>query len=216
MKIETTCPQFPGIYGTDFEPNFNSHFSSESDEFGVDVGYDYIDWDSKAYIKSVAEHYVGEIETELVKEGYISSMTFQEVWSPREYNFRNDIIKVVTEITEDNRQKIIEWVRANREVFDEEIKERFTAREASPSYYSNNGDEWFEMLVNDEFDDDDDVQYTFILEVIIKEDELKDDDSIRDNWQGNNSLTEFYTYKDDIPTEVKQAIESYYLNDDDL
>jgi hypothetical protein len=208
--IETTCPQFPGFYHTIFSPELEGHLENESQEMGVEILYDYLDWNNDKYQKEVAEHYSGEMETVLVNEGYITSMKFQKLWSPREYNFYTDLIYVAIGITAENHAKIVEWVKENRESFDSAIKEKFTSHDGFMSKHSNDGDEWFEMLINDEFDDDD-VQYTFIFETIIKEDELKDDDSIQDGWQGNNCLGNYYTIDDNAtPTEVKKAIEAYY------
>ena len=89
-------------------------------------------------------------------------VTFQSVWSPREYNFRNDHINCKIEYTDE--APIIEYVKAHIDAFKRYIKENYTSYDGFASRYSNDveNDGW---LVPDEWNAH---QWGAILDFVVR------------------------------------------------
>lgn len=121
---------------------------------GVDLSDNDIDIDYDAFTKKIGKEYVSELE-DIFKEalGYADfSMEFVRISSPREYNFSTDQI-VYKLITKDD-DKFFEVVRAKMHehyaTLRDMIKERHTSYDGFFSFMSNNIDEWFDEVKENE------------------------------------------------------------------
>lgn len=121
---------------------------------GVDLSDNDIDIDYDAFTKKIGKEYVSELE-DIFKEalGYADfSMEFVRISSPREYNFSTD--QIVYNLTTKDDDKFFEVVRAKmREHYDELkdlIKERHTSYDGFSSYMSNNIEDWFDEVKENE------------------------------------------------------------------
>ena len=145
-KIETFLLLFPGFYGTIFEPYEDSEIDYIN-EVRNDKGLDEIewgdcDWDYDDYRERVAESIVGFVEWELKQMGL--KFTYQEIESPKFYNFSNDSINVEVEV--ESMDKIIQYLNENEDEFRQHIKERYTSRDGFISYHSSNSNDWIDDL----------------------------------------------------------------------
>jgi hypothetical protein len=205
--VEGVCPSFSGFYETAWGGDWDSHLENESDHFGVVIKYDYLDIDYAKYQNDIAEYYTGEVETDLVKGGFITSMKFQKVNSPREYNFSTDKLDVELTITEDNYSKIVEYLENNDEDFKDYITANFSDRSGFYSFYSNDHMEWYKTLVADKLKCEE-TQISSILEFIF-DNEFKDRDDYDyvSDWGGSNSLNDYYSINEKAtPADVLEAI----------
>lgn len=123
MKYNTFCPLFPGFYGTHFEyAGEDSDISYYNQEYGTSLGYDDFKWDYREYEKRVAKAFVERIEKEL-NEFIKIKIEFQEVRSPREYNFENDSINISVQVS---LNKLLQLILARKEQATEYFKETYT------------------------------------------------------------------------------------------
>jgi hypothetical protein len=139
IKIEGYLPVFTGFYNTIFEPN---------EEMYIEDGYDYddYDFDYKKYYEDMGEACSDAIEEQL--EDFEIKINFQEVVSPKAYNFSNDSFNVEYTVTPKSIAKITSYLKANKEAFDKYLKDNYTSRSGFMSSYSNDADDWFEDLKN--------------------------------------------------------------------
>lgn len=118
---ESFLPIFPGTYGTIFED---------------------IDWDQK---DEIGKTLVGVINDYICDLGITAE--YQELISPRFYNFSNDSINVVYNYN--SLDTFIDWIVENRESVEKELKERYTSCDGFISYHSTDIEEWIEDLETD-------------------------------------------------------------------
>ena len=135
--IKTFLPVFPGFYNTLYE----------FDDTGiVDLmevpDIDFLDIDYQAYKTDVAKSFCEFIESEV---DFIDKVTFENISSPREYNFYNDAINV--EITL-NIAELQKYLLDNFEALDEYLCNNYTSCSGFISHYSNTAKEWQEETNN--------------------------------------------------------------------
>jgi len=152
MKVETYLPVFPGFYGTLFEPEEDQEIDSinynRSEKGLPEITYDDCKWDYEEHRNRVARACCGVIEHEL--KGIIDKnidITFQDIHSPREYNFTNDSINVEIDL---DINKTKEYLKENEDEFAEFLKERFTSRSGFISFFSNQVIDWYNLIDNQE------------------------------------------------------------------
>ena len=126
--------------------------------------YDHANFDYKKFHNDYSISAVETIGKELT--GYIKSVTFEGLYSPREYNFSTDEIQVIYEISEDNKKKILEFILDNLVDFEQYIKENFTNRSGFSSFYSNDFHEWLNNFKQWDFKDIE-TQFSVYLEFIM-------------------------------------------------
>ena len=153
-SIETWCPIFPGFYNTLFEmdndgvlDNLNEDREDperEAHKFGdQEITYDNCEWDYKQYQIDVSKKVVSVIEDKL-KEMLpaIKEVNFQELRSPREYNFSNDAIDIEVIVSNSLRGQIMKFLKDNHEAWDKYLKERYTSCSGFMSSYENSAEGW--------------------------------------------------------------------------
>lgn len=141
--IKSYLPVFNGFYNTWFD----SDNAEESTLYEEELNYDDVEFDYKDYMNRVAEACVGAVENQL-KDLFNISIEFENVCSPREYNFTNDSINV--EYTLDNLDEIFNYLEEYKTEFEEFLKERYTSRSGFSSFWSNDYDVWIEEYLLDE------------------------------------------------------------------
>lgn len=146
--IETFLPIFPGFYNTVFEPECSDIIYSYNQENDTNFDYDDFDWDYSEYYNQTAKNCCDAIEKLLKENGIIESIKFQNVVSPKYYNHSNDSINIEVEI---NIDKLVLFIANNKDDFDTYVRSHYTSCDDFTSFYSNNGDDWFKSLINDDF-----------------------------------------------------------------
>jgi len=135
MKIESYLPVFPGFYNTIFEADEEPYIEDGK------TWEDY-NWFYDEYHERVSRDFSNAIETRL-KECFDIEIDFQELVSPREYNFETDAINVEYKLTKVTYQKILKYLRDNDAAFEKYIEERYTSRSGFLSSYSSNHHSWY-------------------------------------------------------------------------
>ena len=141
-KIESYLPIFPGFYNTLFECD------CEESEIEEGKTYDDYDFDYADYHKRVAERCVEAIENEL--KDFNIKVEFQDLISPRFYNFSNDSINVEYTLENNSFDLVLDYLNENKEEFKTYIKERYTSYDGFSSFYSNDADVWLNEYLKDD------------------------------------------------------------------
>jgi hypothetical protein len=150
--INTWLPIFTGFYNTLFEYNNETQLIEDyNSENGTDLSYDDFEWNYSTYHKEVAEKCTSVIEDLLKENNIVSSIKFEDIHSPRQYNFSNDSINV--EITVDSKE-VYKFVSEHLEEFESYIKEHFTSYSGFISFFSNNHLDWLQQIAKWEFEKD--------------------------------------------------------------
>lgn len=148
MKVVTWLPVFSGFYGTIWETdgaeeNELDEINRQRQQAGKpEISWDDVVWSFKEYREGVVEGITRYIEHDLKKMGLVSAVVFQELRSPREYNFTNDSINVEIKLTKKNAVKIGEYLNANKTAFEKYLRDRYTSYSGFFSSYSNDVYSW--------------------------------------------------------------------------
>ena len=106
----------------------------------MDNIWDCIDY--PAYRQAMAKEITDSICYELMGQGLITKWEFQDMVSPRTYNFRNDSIDI--EVTADINHLI--GLCKKHPDFEQYIKDRYTSYDGFSSSYTNDPDLWLEDI----------------------------------------------------------------------
>lgn len=144
MITKTWLPVFSGFYGTIFECDFDNEIDylrndEKITEEIIDFFYSsdlYFD-EYKNYNKEVSEKVTRIIEGELKALGFLKSIKFEELRSPREYNFANDAIDIKIVFTKKNVQNIKKFIEENYETWADYLRSRHTSYDGFLSSYDN-------------------------------------------------------------------------------
>lgn len=145
MKVyKTWLPLFPGFYGTRFEPNEDWELEILEEKRGSieDIEWKEYDFDYDSYRKETAEECCCVVE-DLLKEHLECTITFEFISSPKYYNFSNDSINISVELDLETLKKLLE---DNFDEWKEHISETYTSRSRFISFYSNDAEDWWELL----------------------------------------------------------------------
>lgn len=130
-QFKTFAPLFSGFYESMWAPDFEN------------IEYKEFNW--KAYANDTARAFVYQLAKELKRENILTAITFEEVISPKEYNFTTDSINILVDMSEENILNLQNHIKENIDVYRERIKEEHTSRSGFISFTSNNIDEWDEQ-----------------------------------------------------------------------
>lgn len=146
--IKSYLPIFSGFYNTLFD---NEHAIDMTLE-GIDesIEYDDIEWDNEDYQDRVSKSCIGSIENYLKHDGFDIEIIFNGVYSPREYNFSNDIINCTYQITNDSFNELLEYAKTNLSDFEEFLDENYSSYSGFISFYSTEVEKWFNEYLKDE------------------------------------------------------------------
>jgi len=135
--IEGYLPVFPGFYNTLFQADEEMIIEDPHT-------YDDYDFDYKQYEQDVAKKAVETVEKWL--KDFDIKIKFQELISPKYYNFSNDSINVEYIIGKDTIKKMLDYLEIEKEAFAKYIKDRYTSRDGFSSSYSSDSEEWIKYL----------------------------------------------------------------------
>lgn len=144
MKTSTYLPVFSGFYGTYWESDETSeidYINERRQELGLpEINYDDCEFDYKEYELKCVKEFIGEFENEFKR--FITSIEFQKIVSPREYNFRNDSVDVIIELSDDNVKEINKYLIEHNEAFAKYLHDSYTSCSGFISSYPNTIDEF--------------------------------------------------------------------------
>jgi len=129
-KIQTWLPMFPGFYGTIFEKKIKENFIEDNE---------------------IAAYHITDYVANRLRK-FVHEIIFEQVSSPREYNFRNDIIDVEIILTNTNITSIKNIVNKFKDKWSIYLKNNYTSCDGFISNYSNapNSSDWdIENILND-------------------------------------------------------------------
>ena len=150
ITVGTWLPCFPGFYETFLAPDESQELEYIDDtrrELGLigrvgDYALDSsITFKVAEYEEEVAKRYTNLVEAEL-KE-YIPSITigYQDIVSPKEYNFATDSVNIEVTLNPDD---LFGYITQHLEEFREYIKEKYTSYDGFISHYSSSYLDWLE------------------------------------------------------------------------
>lgn len=141
-EIKTFLPVFNGFYNSFWEDYLNSDGEAEHYNLPDDFDfYQYVDYNK--YFNHLSKQFCNILENEL-KE-FVNSIEFEELISPKYYNFTNDSINC---IIKPNVKVIKEYIYNNKDQYSKYLKVEFTSRSGFISYYSNDFEGWEELTDN--------------------------------------------------------------------
>jgi hypothetical protein len=182
ISNQSVLPAFKGFYGTFFDPDY---IQEQTDFLFDDEQLNEIDLNDGESIEAYKKM-VGEKSTEIVEYNVNKFLdtkfkfTFQEIWSPKEYNFSNDKIHIQIDFTKNDFDTLIEYVQKNMTQFKEFLKDNFTSRSGFFSFHSNDVDVWLKeyiptILINEE------SEYLGFLLEFVCQNENYDDGNLYDD-----------------------------------
>jgi len=138
--IETYLPIFPGFYNSLIDGDFEiNDFLNEEN-----LIYEQINFDFESWQKECSFYACNFIEKELKNFGVLS-VEFQELISPKYYNFSTDSINCKIEI---DSKKICWYIHNNFENFREYIYDNYSNKSGFFSSYSNQVCDWITYTNN--------------------------------------------------------------------
>jgi len=143
QTFETFCPLFPGFYGTVFEYDGEENdIEYYNEENKTDLNFDDFNFDYADYHKRVSKAFVNKLESELKYWLPDINIEFQELYSPKEYNFTNDSINVSVQV---DLNELLGLIQARKEDAAKYFKEKYTSRSGFISFHSANIDNWLNL-----------------------------------------------------------------------
>jgi len=145
IKVNTFLPVFPGFYNTIFEPDEESELHYINDERqskgleplnSCEVEFNYED-----YRQAVCEQACNYIEQEL--KHVVKAIKFEELNSPKYYNYSNDSIHCEIEIYV---EKIKKYIIEYQDDFKTYLKRNYTPQSGFIPYHSNSPMDWYNNI----------------------------------------------------------------------
>lgn len=142
-RINSFLPVFNGFYSTVFE-------ASEDNVIESPFTFENYEFDYSEYNLRVSKACVNAIENKLKDLDFVGiTIEFENLVSPKEYNFANDSINVKYKLTTESIKGINTYLKANIEAFDKYITDNYTSRSGFISSYSNLVGVWFTEYLSD-------------------------------------------------------------------
>ena len=149
MKVNTFLPLFTGFYNSFYDAEVDSAEEFIIEEYNeanyTNLKYDdfnfTVDW--VGYSKEICERIIEYIKEQ--KECLILGYEFQELITPKYYNFDTDSINIELDI---DFTVLLSLMRENAEALAEKISERYTTQSGFISYHSPDIHDWFEDVEN--------------------------------------------------------------------
>lgn len=150
--IKTYLPVFTGFYGTIFEPCEDSEIdeinSQRKEKNLPEINFDQCTFNYDEYRNNVSIGVCEYIEKELKEINVLTSIKFESLYSPREYNFHNDSINIEIELSDENILNIKKFLYDNIEDFKIFLKDRYTSYSGFISHHPNTVEGWRENTLN--------------------------------------------------------------------
>ena len=151
MKVQTFLPVFNGFYNTLFENVIDNTVDDaieyHNEQNNTDLVYDDFNFDFDSIMQEICKNAVSKIEEKLNEIGINCKIIYENLISPREYNFSNDSINI--EINFKKFSQVIEILEQNYDSFAQYIKDHYTSCSGFISSYSSYASDWMEDLRED-------------------------------------------------------------------
>jgi len=151
MKVGTWLPVFPGFYQTVFEAdNEDSELEYINEERralgkGPIENYDAFDLDNETSSVATAKLCCSWVDNELSSMGIVRSVKYEGMVPLRCY-IDNGFINAEIDL---NYKKMIAYLEAHLEEFDEHLKERYTVREGFFPLFHNTSRRWIDYHIKE-------------------------------------------------------------------
>lgn len=148
MITKTWLPLFNGFYGTIFEPDEEMELCSieqkraENGLPALEDLFELCEFDYDGYQKGIAKSCVNYVFGLLETLGVVFSIEFEDISSPKEYNFANDSINVVVGMSGKNVDNMVEYIHKYPDEWKQYLKDKYTSRDGFSSFYSNDPLDW--------------------------------------------------------------------------
>lgn len=140
MKISSFLPVFNGFYNTiwSYDNNIINYINdNRRDENLKDINFDHLDIDYKNYEIKLSKKLCEVIKNKL--SDFVENIIYENIYSPKEYNFSTDSINCIIIPKIDNIKKFIYEHKEDYIIY---LKERYTSCDGFISHYSNDFDTW--------------------------------------------------------------------------
>lgn len=158
IAYKTWLPKFDGFYETlvTFDNVFEDALYEINDVRGKKGLKDVSTWELctnenyKRYNQDVCKLYVTKVN-ELINSnlGLNIKISFDSLWSPKEYNFTSDEIYCTILINKTDQEKIDKLINKGFDFLKKAIKERFTSKDGFYSNHSNDIVRWLDSTDNE-------------------------------------------------------------------
>lgn len=142
-NIESYLPIFNGFYGTHFECDCESNVIESPYKYD-DYEFDYTD-----YTTRVSKECVRAIETALSDIIKGITIKYQNISSPREYNFRNNSINVKYKLTDAAIKAVNTYLLKNFDMFEVYLQNNYTSGPGFISFWANDAETWINTYLSD-------------------------------------------------------------------
>ena len=152
--IESYLPIFTGFYGSYFDSDIaeeNTIYNLVECE-GLDITCDDVDFDYQDYQNRVAMACVDSIENYLKHDGFSIAIEFEKVYSPREYNFSNDVIYCTYKVSDEDFMRLLNYTKANLSEFKGFLIEKYSSSPGFISFFSTESKIWLNEYLNEDSD----------------------------------------------------------------
>lgn len=169
MKLNSDLPGFYGYYGTFLDDPDTSgeldYINQERESLGLpplentnEFEFDYEDYQNRCN-KTVTN----AVEKFLIDEGFIKSIKFVKLHSPKEYNFTNDKIECIIDV---NVANVKAYIKENIEAFSVYLEAHFKSRSGFISFYEYDLETWLDAMKS--FKNLDNIEIYSILDFILQ------------------------------------------------
>ena len=177
MRVQTFLPVFNGFYNTLFEDIIDNAvdyaIEYHNEQKNTDLVYDDFNFDFITLQNEICKDAVSKIEEKLNEIGINCTIIYENLVSPKYYNFINDSINI--EINFKKFSQVIEILNQNFDSFSQYIKDNYTSLDGFISSYSSNASDWMEDLREDA--ENEAHKVGAVLDFILQEiEEYKDED----------------------------------------
>lgn len=159
MKVNIELPFFPGFYESDLENGDTAYwaikeelqyYQEECDTPCKALTEDDLDFNYSDYEKDVRDAWVDGFRKYMPE--FVLSVEDVEMVSPKYYNFSTDKLYADVELREDWKDVMRAFMKENAEWLKGRIKEDWTSYDGFCSFMSNDYEDWFDYI----FDEQDD------------------------------------------------------------
>lgn len=182
-QVETFLPLFNGFYQSNYVGMIDAELEYLTEEGELKEDSDYsVDYEG---LSKTITNCVNQVLSNL---GLDIDVEFQELISPKEYNFYNDSVNVLLSL---DHEKLMIRIRENKEELTKIIKDKYTSYDGFYSSHSNNYNEWYSDLEND-FENQS-HKVGSILNMLCELEGLAEDE-VEEELIANNSIGEFIKF----------------------
>lgn len=156
MRISIQLPFFPGFYETAYKNSDTAYYAireeleyyhrdlkDEHPEYQL-LTEDDLDFDDEEYERDVMNAFI-EVWAKHAPD-FVKSVEFDELDSPRYYNFRNDHLYAYVELADEWKDEMRQFIASNYDWLQERIHDDWTSYDGFISFMENDIDEWDKNL----------------------------------------------------------------------